>query len=227
MNESYEHSKAALIAEVNAAFDGVSREGGVSLHESYVIDDYGSEAQRLEARKLDTEMRWQDVPDEDIAAGDSCLSFLDEIGFRYYIPAYIVWSLHNMDDEDPELPGYDSNSFASLIYALTPHFHHVAYGLPDDGNGSGQLADFSLARFRMFTSEQAKTIARFLVFAAERENESKRESEQGRQEMLRNDGWTQEQIDEAKRESEQYRIELDLPENSARRALERYWGQFL
>ncbi len=79
MNESYEQSKAALIEEITTTFDGVSREGGVSLHESYVIDDYGSEAQRMEARKLDTEMRWQDVPDADIAAGDSCLSFLDEI----------------------------------------------------------------------------------------------------------------------------------------------------
>ncbi len=130
-----------------------------------------------------------------------------------------------MDNEDTESPGYDSNSFASLIYALTPHFHHVAYGLPDEG--SGQLADFILARFRMFTPNQAKAIARFLVFVAEREHEWKRESEQLRQEMLRTDGWTQEQIDEAKRESDQYRIELDLPENSAGRALDRYWGQFL
>ena len=35
----YEKRKLALIEEITVAFDGVSREDGVTLHEATVIDD--------------------------------------------------------------------------------------------------------------------------------------------------------------------------------------------
>ncbi len=97
----YEQKKIALIEEITAAFDGVSREDGVTLHEATVLDDYGSLEERAEARKQDTEDNWQDVPEEDIRFTDAVLSFLDPKGFHYYIPAYVVWYLRNIDNEDP------------------------------------------------------------------------------------------------------------------------------
>jgi hypothetical protein len=71
----YTQRKRHLIEEIHLAFDGVSREHGVSLRESLVIDDYGSSEERAEAKKQDTETRWQDVPDQHICHGGSCLSF--------------------------------------------------------------------------------------------------------------------------------------------------------
>ncbi|MFG6099650.1 DUF6714 family protein [Leptothoe sp. ISB3NOV94-8A] len=80
---AYENKKLALIKEINEAFDGVAREDGVTLHEAMVIDDYGSPAERAEARAQDTEDQWQDVPEDDIRFSDAVLSFLDSKGFHY------------------------------------------------------------------------------------------------------------------------------------------------
>src|SRR5262245_49552524 len=79
----------AVLSEIEAAFSGVSREGGVTLHEATAIDDYATQAQRESARARDQETRWQDVPDADIASNYSVFSFLDDIGRVYYAPAYM------------------------------------------------------------------------------------------------------------------------------------------
>lgn len=213
-NLSYEQRKQALIQEITVAFDGVSREGGVSLSEAWVIDDYGSAEERAEARSQDIESRWQDVPDEDIAHGYSCLSFLDPIGFRYYIPAYIVWYLRNIDNEDPDSPFFSSNTFEYLIYALT---------LENSGNWEA----YYLNKYSLFTPSESKAIAHFLEFDATREDAVNIECEQWRQKSLAKDGFSQKEINDAKEDGKRISLEYDLPDNFARRALERHWGQFL
>src|SRR5207245_238190 len=83
------------------------------LHEALVIDEYGSQQERSAARGLDTERSWEDVSEADIERSDSALSFLDPIGFRHYLPAYMVWTLIHYADSD-------SMSVDSTIYALDP-----------------------------------------------------------------------------------------------------------
>src|SRR5262245_37614692 len=90
---------AELIVEITGAFDGVAREDGVTLHQAIAIDDYKTDQEQLDARRLDTEQRWQDVPVEAIVACNSALSFLDPKGFRYYLPAFMVAGLTNWDNE--------------------------------------------------------------------------------------------------------------------------------
>lgn len=201
----------ALIEEIIAAFDGVSREDGVTLHEATVIDDYGSLEERAAARTQDTEDKWQNVPEEDIRFSDAVLSFLDPKGFHYYIPAYVVWYLRNIDNDDPD---YWSNTFNSVIFHLAAGFH-------------GDVKDYYLSKFKLFTPEQSKAIAHFLVFVAEQKNTSQIECEQWQQESMSKDDFSQEEIDVAWQEAEQYCRERDMPDNDARRALERYWGQFI
>ena len=143
MDNAYEQRKQELIEEITAAFDGVVREDGVSLHEAMVIDDYGSDEERAQARAQDTEARWQDVPDEDIGwRSDVVLSFLDAKGFRYYLPAYLVWFLKHTDSEDDKFAG--SSTFSSVLFRLN-------------------------AKHKNFTPEQSRAIAHFLVLQAERE----------------------------------------------------------
>src|ERR1700680_2624371 len=91
----FENRISGLIAEIMTAFDGVSREDGTTLHEAMAIDDYKSDEEQQAARGFDTEQRWQDVPDEEILACESALSFLDAKGFRYYLPAFMVSRLKN------------------------------------------------------------------------------------------------------------------------------------
>ena len=88
-----------LVEEIAAAFDGVGREGGVSLHEAEEIDCHGTSEERAAARKLDVDTRWQDVRDEWIEQFPSVPFFLDALGFRYYLPAYMIWALRNPDSE--------------------------------------------------------------------------------------------------------------------------------
>jgi hypothetical protein len=105
--------KSALLAEIEAAFAGVSREGGISLHEAAAIDDYALPERRKAARLLDQDTRWQDVPDEHIARNYSVFSFLDDIGRAYYAPAYMSWLVRT---------GYStqSSSIDGILFALNP-----------------------------------------------------------------------------------------------------------
>jgi hypothetical protein len=137
-----------VIDEINRAFDGVSREGGISLHEADIIDGYGSMKERAKARKLDIEARWQDVPEKDLEEY-SILCFLDTIGFRYYIAAYMVWALRNFRTTD-------SVSADSTIYALDPPWEY-------------ELNLWAHKRYSFFTKPQAKGTCRFLRFMAQNE----------------------------------------------------------
>lgn len=131
--------KQDMIDEIAAAFAGVSRDGGVSLHQAEVKDDYGSRDEELAARELDTDATWLEVPEEDIAGHWDILSFLDPIGFRYYIPAYMVWTLDNLD----------SNSADATVSALTQPVckkpDHVQY-----------------RKYAIFSDSQRKAIGHFL-----------------------------------------------------------------
>ena len=70
-----------------------SREGGISWSESVIVDGDGSGRTQEQARTEDTERRWEDLVDDSSwhhEVGMGGFSFLDPIGFRYYIaPAMI------------------------------------------------------------------------------------------------------------------------------------------
>ncbi len=84
----------ALRAEIYAAFAGVTREGGVSWTESREIDNYVMDqaawmANRAAARAKDIDTNWEQVvedPEWNGATGIGGWNFVDEIGFRYYLP---------------------------------------------------------------------------------------------------------------------------------------------
>ncbi|ESA35558.1 hypothetical protein N836_11205 [Leptolyngbya sp. Heron Island J] len=196
---AYEAKKLALIEEITQAFDGVSCGNGVTLHEAMVIDDYGSPAERAEARARDTEDKWQDVPEDDIRFSDAVLSFLDAKGFHYYLPAYMVWHLRNIDNTDPD---YWSNTFDSVIF-------HLTYQVDID--------DYIAEKFSLFTPAQLKTTSHFLQFDVEREETIER---QQLQESLAKGGLSQSDIDNMLKEHQ-------FHNNKERQALETYWRQFM
>ncbi|MCW3095898.1 MAG: hypothetical protein JWL77_1516 [Chthonomonadaceae bacterium] len=137
-----EERHTALIAQIRMAFAGVTRMGGVSLHEADVIDGYGSPQQRNAARKLDTDRVWWEVPDADIERYHWILSFLDATGFRYYIPAYMTWTLAHYEHSE-------SDSGDKTIYAL------------DCGE---RRNDHKLQYFKLFSREQSEAVCAFLRF---------------------------------------------------------------
>jgi hypothetical protein len=141
----FEKRRSALVAEITAAFDGVSREDGTTLHEAVALDDWKSTEEQQAARRLDVEQRWQDVPDEDIFACCSALSFLNEKGFRYYLPAFMVYGLRHWGD--------DWNGI------LTSCEYQLLHDYPKSLRKSEPAA---IARRYQFTAAQSRAVARFL-----------------------------------------------------------------
>jgi hypothetical protein len=134
-----------IAAHIRRAFQNVNRKGGVSLHEADVIDDYGSETQKKQARTLDTENSWEQVPWDDIQHFHWALSFLDPIGFRYYLPAYMVFALHNPNTESAE----------SVIFQLSV--------------GTGNPKNHSTKRFELLNDDQSCAVCEFLRYEVARE----------------------------------------------------------
>jgi acyl carrier protein len=142
--EANERRRPIVLAQIVKAFANVTREDGVSLHEADVIDDYGTTSERSAARALDTENSWQGIPDSNIAHYYWILSFLDSKGFRYYIAAYMAWTIRNFDMTD-------STSASSTVFALCL-------------SKEPQLKQWALERFNALNAEQSKAVARFLEY---------------------------------------------------------------
>ena len=143
----FESRRSALIAEITAAFDGVSRKDGITLHEAMAMDDWKSPEEQRAARRLDLETRWQDVPDDDIFACCSALSFLNDKGFRYYVPAFMIYGLRYWGD--------DCNGI------LNSCEYHLLHDYPKSLRKSDPAA---IASKYQFTDAQSKAVARFLRF---------------------------------------------------------------
>ena len=203
----YETRKRELIALITAAFSGVERGNGVTLHEAWVIDVYGSKEERVKARKRDTETRWQDVPHQHISAGGNALYFFDPEGFHYYLPAFLVWYVEHI------------NSGSSNTFFIV------------DGFLEGRATDtYYQERFATLTGEQSNAVAQYLVFVDSHQKkwvESEAAAlEAVQKEMLARGEWTREEV-ERSRAAHRERRESDTNDETATRALDHYWGQFL
>lgn len=147
----FERRRREVIDDIASAFGGVSREDGTTLHEAIALDDSASDEEQRAARRLDVDMSWQDVPDADIWACNSALSFVDEKGFRYYIPAFMTHALRHWEDD---VDGY-------VLSACTYHLLH------ESSKSLRKSEPASLAARYSFTGAQSRAVARFLRFIIE------------------------------------------------------------
>lgn len=136
-----EKEREALVEHIYEAFRGVSREGGVSWSETFVLDNYGSKEERAAARASDMDRDWTELVTGDamrpaIAFGGP--SFLDAIGFRYYLPALM---LRAFDDEG------DNNS---LIFHLTL--------------GDGECREYFAKQWSLLDRRQRLCVKRFVRY---------------------------------------------------------------
>ncbi len=81
------------IKEIEDAFSAVTLGNGISLREANVIDAYGSDDERVDARKNDEHLNWQRIPDEDIENLPQVLCFMDDEGLQFHLPAYMRFTL--------------------------------------------------------------------------------------------------------------------------------------
>lgn len=102
-----------LVERIQVAFKGVQLENGISWREANVLDNYGTEEERRNAKALDEKNDWTKVPDSLI--GDikyqSGLNFLDTPGLRFYLPACMIYTLTHYTSSQSLL-------IHSIIYTL-------------------------------------------------------------------------------------------------------------
>lgn len=136
-----------VIRTIEMAFDGVPPPEELTLHAAEAHDDWGYDNDALH-RKKDHTGRWQDVPDEHLYNCQHALSYLDKVGMRYYLPAFMSWYLRGYTDQ-AKVP------LDNALYALDPH------------SGDPRLQDYHKERFSLFNDEQMAACAAFVRYCAE------------------------------------------------------------
>lgn len=128
--------------EIRAAFKDVKLDGGISLRQAKVIDNYGEGVTNEEFAALPQ----QDITDDWTALSAELLDeycvipHFDAKGFRYYIPAYILSVIHDY--------GYLSERASSTLYVLYPK--------------KDNLWDHYMMHYSLLNFQQRSAIAHFL-----------------------------------------------------------------
>lgn len=82
-----------LIERIRAAFLDVELGDGITIHQAIVLDDRGDRFDEAKARRKDAGVHWTELTCETVQKCNSALSFLDEKGVRFYLPAFMICSL--------------------------------------------------------------------------------------------------------------------------------------
>jgi len=139
-----------LIEIIQKAFHGVEQPKDITLHVAEAHDYYDYE-NNDKHRAKDYIGDWEGVPDEHIHECKHALSYVDKVGIRYYLPAYMIWTLRNLSSDEYDLD-------------------HALYTL-DNSPNDPQLSEYHKERFLLFNSEQMKACALFVKFCAEDEQD--------------------------------------------------------
>lgn len=148
MDLEYLHrERALLIAEIHDAFKDVTREGGVSWTEAYAIDDYASDEDCAKAREMDTDISWQELLDDPTwppGPDFGGFSFLDAIGYRYYLPATMIRDLRGLSPDHPV-------EMSSLDFHLTPRW-------------TAESNEYMEQQLALLDQSQRRCVARYVGF---------------------------------------------------------------
>ena len=124
-----------LIAYIRRAFERTRLGNGITIHEADLEGCYTDDSERSHARAKDDEVVWSDVPDWKIERFPSVMPFFDPEGYRFYIPAYMIWTLKNWRTTDLFIAdsviwsfGYKESAFEDgRRKAMSPVQLHAAY----------------------------------------------------------------------------------------------------
>ncbi len=84
-----------LINQIHRAFSGVRLDDGISLNMTEYYDSGGCMPEFKERAARDERDDWAAISSETLKQFMVTFSFTDLKGFRFYIPAYMVWTIQN------------------------------------------------------------------------------------------------------------------------------------
>jgi hypothetical protein len=82
-----------VIKEISQAFRLIRLNLGMSLSQGDLEGVILNNATMQAVRQQDTELDWWNISDEKLMRLESALSFLDDDGWLFYMPAYMVWTV--------------------------------------------------------------------------------------------------------------------------------------
>ena len=135
-----------LVSLIDKVFDGVPQPSILTLHVANARD-YRDYEHDIEHYRKDHIGRWPEIPNEHLKKCTSGLSFIDAIGMRYYLPAYMIWTLKNYKDENIDCD--------MVLYTFDNH------------SKDSRLEKYFKERFSLFNDEQMKACALFIKFCSE------------------------------------------------------------
>ncbi|MCW1924564.1 CPCC family cysteine-rich protein [Luteolibacter arcticus] len=143
---SFDMLREKIITSIERAFRKVSRDGGITLHQMDLVDGnyLGTHIAMKIAEEEDPETRWQDIPAGKLSEFHESLVFLDDLGFRFYLPAFMTHAL--------------ATAFPDIAYA---EFNGVLWSL--DGGPEDPYRRDSIALLNL---EQKQATAAFLQLIA-------------------------------------------------------------
>lgn len=142
-NEQVNKAVKDLTKEINLEFREVDRSGGISLHQAEVLNDRGTDEEYSLALSLDTDKHWSEIDNATIEKHPDILFFLDPLGFKYYLPAYIKYGLADIEI---------NNRVSDMLYSITDL---LLIDCTKEENTN--------YRTSLFTEEQKKVISHFLM----------------------------------------------------------------
>jgi hypothetical protein len=137
-------SEENLVATIRRAFARVTLDDGVSLNMTEYNDASGCMPEFEKKAKYDERDDWAAIPDRTLEQFTVTFSFTDLKGFRFYIPAYIIWTVRHHRESESIIADY-------TIYAIDPS-HYLFETIPF---------------WQWFTAEQIDAMTRFLEYAVE------------------------------------------------------------
>lgn len=140
-------TKEKLIAEIRTSFENVRLDDGIGLWEGQGLDDYAGENEILKLRIKDERNNWDNIPYEDLAYGQSSLSFFDAKGMRFCLPKFLIFDI--LEDEIFKEKGINS---PDVIFTM----------------GNKLNDEYQKRRFSLFDSRQIETIIHYLEYKIEK-----------------------------------------------------------
>ncbi len=124
-----------LIREIREAFAECTPPSDAQLLHPDCMDD-------VDVLEFYGGVRWQDMTDEMVVYGYAAPTAFSPLAFRYYLPAYLIWTLNNLDSAE--------HASESILLALDP------------GTSKEMLHDFRKSKFSLFTPAQIAVVKNFL-----------------------------------------------------------------
>ncbi len=135
-----------IITLIERAFHSVTRDGGTTLHQMDLIDGgwLMTSKAMMDAEKKDPEIRWQDISAGKLSEFHESLWFLDDPGFRFYLPAFMRHALRT-----------------SSVEVWKSEIDGVLWPLDGGPSGHDRCDSFALLQH-----EQKEAVAAFLFYFA-------------------------------------------------------------